>query len=68
MEKAELSKAGKEELALALFLWKEFKCQGKSDVEIFKMMFALAKYKGVEKELEEVNRRILWPIEVKIKE
>jgi len=37
-------------------------------VEIFKMMFALAKYIGVEKELEEVNRRILWPIEVKIKE
>jgi hypothetical protein len=63
-----ISKEGKKELALAIFLWKEFKSQGKQDLVIHKQMFKLAKYTGVVDELNGVIKTCLWPIEVRIKE
>lgn len=50
----ELSKAGKEELALALILWKDFKDQGKMDLEIMKQVISFADYLGVRKEFDEL--------------
>lgn len=47
-----LTNEGKEELALAILLWKDFKCQGVADVEIFKQAYGMAKAVGVEKEFE----------------
>lgn len=46
-----LSQAGKEELALALLLWKDFKTQDKPDMDITLQMFRLAETLGVTKEL-----------------
>jgi len=63
-----ISKEGKEELALALFLWKEFKSQGKTDLVVHKQMFEMARHLGVEEELVELLKKFIWPLEIKIKE
>lgn len=64
----ELSQDGKEELALALLLWKDFKCQGKVDIDFYKQMLSLADYIGVRKELEELIKKVLFPFEIKFKD
>jgi len=43
----DLTKAGREELALALILLKDFKCQGKMDVDITIQIHKLAEHLGV---------------------
>lgn len=60
----ELTKDGKEELALALLLWKDFKCQGKVDLEIYKQMLSFADHLGVRQELEELIKKILVPFRI----
>ncbi len=64
----ELSLVAKEELALALFLWKEFKSQGKPDFGIIKQTFQLAEYLGVKEQLDDLTKKFIWPIEIKIKD
>jgi hypothetical protein len=53
-----LSQDGKEELALALLLWKDFKTQGKPDMDIALQMFKLADTLGVKKELEDLIPKV----------
>ena len=53
-----LTQGGKEELALALLLWKYFKCQGKFDPDISLQSFKLAETLGVFKELEGLARKL----------
>jgi len=45
-----LTKAAKEDIALALILLKDFKSQGRFDVEISKQIFELAEFLGVKEE------------------
>jgi hypothetical protein len=47
-----LSVEGKEELALALILWKDFKTEGKADPELVHQMFQLAAMLDI---IEQVN-------------
>jgi len=49
-----LTKAGKEELALAIHLWKDFKNQGTMDIEIMKQALYFAKTLDVEKEFHDL--------------
>ena len=60
----ELSKDGKEELALALLLWKDFKCQGKVDVEFYKQMIQFADGLGVRQELDELMHKVYAPFRI----
>ncbi len=62
-----LSKDGKEELALALLLWKDFKCQGKFDTEFYMQMVHLADTLGIRKELEDLVKKVLVPFEIRLK-
>ena len=64
----ELTKGAKEEIALALFLWKEFKSQGKFDIETLKQVFQLAEYLDVKEQLDDLIKKFIWPIEIKIKD
>lgn len=60
----ELSEDGKKELALALLLWKDFKCQGKLDIDLYKQMLSLADYIGVRKELDDLLKKVLWRFKI----
>ena len=60
----ELSQDGKEELALALLLWKDFKCQGTVDVDFYLQMLGLADCIGVRVELEELVRKVIFPFNI----
>jgi hypothetical protein len=53
-----LSQVGKEELALALLLWKDFKTQNNLDPEITLQMFKLSETLGVTKELTDLIPKI----------
>ena len=64
----ELSEAGREELALAIYLWKEFKSQGSLDVDIMRKALEFCKMLGVEKQWDKVSKQILVPIEIKFME
>jgi hypothetical protein len=48
----DLSERGKEELALALILWKDFKTGGKMDIEATKQAYELADMLGVTKQFD----------------
>jgi len=50
----ELSEAGKEELALALLLLKDFKSQGKMDLEVSMMIIGLADHLGVRAQFDKL--------------
>lgn len=54
----ELSKTGREQLALALILLKDFKADGKFNVEVTRMVFELAQSLGVTKEYDELMCKI----------
>ncbi len=54
----ELTQVDKEELALALILWKEFKYSGKIDIGIYAKFSNMAEMLGVKKEAEELLRQI----------
>ena len=53
-----LIQAGKEELALAVILWKDFKSQGKMDIEITKSALEMAKHLGVSEEFNGLMSKI----------
>jgi len=61
---SELSKEGKEEFALAIIIWKDFKTNGKIDVEVTKTAIKMAQFVGVEKEYNEMLPKIP-PLEIK---
>lgn len=61
-----LSDGGKEELALALYLWKEFKRQDKMDSGIYKKVFEFADILDIRKQYEELEKKILVPIDIKM--
>jgi len=50
----ELSEAGKEEIALALLLLKDFKSQGKMDLEVSLMIIGLADHLGVRAQFDKL--------------
>jgi hypothetical protein len=50
----ELSEAGKEELALALLLLRDFKSDGKMDIGVTKMVLELCEHCGVTKQYEKL--------------
>ncbi len=56
MGKAERTEAWKDEVALALLLWKDFKCNGTFDVEITRTVLLLADDLEVRKEFENLTR------------
>lgn len=62
-----LTKVDREELALALLLWKDFKSQGKIKIEITKHALYFAKTLKVEKEFNELHSKVP-PMEIKIRE
>ena len=53
-----LSKAGKEELAIALILWKDFKTEGKMDIGITRQAIMFADKLGVRAEYEDMITKI----------
>lgn len=60
----QLNAAGREELALAILLWKDFKCQGKLDVVITEQAIQFVQMLGVEDEFYKLLP-ILPPLEIK---
>jgi len=52
---AGLSSAGREQVALALILLKDFKCEGRFDLEITKMIIELAQHLGVMAEYDKLQ-------------
>lgn len=54
MEPKLLSQAGKEELALALLLLKDFKCDGKFDLDVTRTVLEMARFLGVLPEFEKL--------------
>lgn len=48
----ELSEAGREQVAMALILLKDWKSGGKIDVELMKVIFGLADHLGVRMEFD----------------
>ncbi len=48
-----LSKDGKKELALAIHLWKDLKCQGGIDVDFFKQAIEFVEMLGIRKEFDD---------------
>jgi len=53
-----LSESGREEVALALILWKDFKAEGKMDVDIFITATKLADTLGVRKQFDALLPKI----------
>lgn len=53
-----LTKAGKEELAIALILWKDFKTQGKMDMDITIQAITFADKLGIRSEFEDMQIKI----------
>lgn len=56
--KRELSNIGKEQVALALLLLKDFKSAGRFDIEVSKMILELATSLEVEKEYDSLTSKI----------
>ncbi len=54
----ELSEAGKKELALAIILWKDFKSEGKMNIEVTKIALEFTKHLGIEKEFSDLISKI----------
>lgn len=50
----ELNQVGKEEFALAILLWKDFKASGKFDVDIIRQAMEMAIHLGVLSEYEQL--------------
>lgn len=53
-----LTTAGKEELALAMLLWKDFKCGGKTDVDVFRKAYEFCEMLGVTAEFQELLSKV----------
>jgi hypothetical protein len=63
---AVLSQAGKEEVALALLLLKDFKCDGKFNIEVGISIFRLSEHLGVRVEYEKLMSE-LPPLKVTLR-
>ncbi|GAH87695.1 unnamed protein product [marine sediment metagenome] len=61
-----LSKAGKEELAVALVLWKDFKTAGKMDIGITRQAIAFADMLGIRAEYEDMLIK-LPPVKIELR-
>jgi len=53
-----LDQDGKEELAVALLLWKDFKTQDGIDPQITLQMIMLARYLGIDRELDKMMAQL----------
>ena len=53
-----LTQEGKEELALAILLWKDFKSQGKMSITIMKQALDFANMLDVKKEFDELHSKL----------
>ena len=53
-----LTKAGREELALAIHLWKDFKSQGSMDILITKQALAFADELNVREEFDALHAQL----------
>jgi len=53
-----LSDDGREDIALALILLKDFKSDGKSDPDLVLMILRLAEHLGVRKEFEDLHGKM----------
>lgn len=58
MATLKLSESGKDELAIALILWKDFKSDGKFDIEVAKQMHGLAVHLDIEKNLGKMMAKV----------
>ena len=63
---ADLSDAGRNELALALLLWKDFKADGKFDPDILMQAYELADMLGVKSHFEQLIRTIPTSFKIKL--
>lgn len=53
-----LSDAGKDELAIALLLWKDFKCQGRFDTDVTLQMLLMADHLGIRPNVESMMAKL----------
>ncbi len=58
MTKKALSEQGKEQIALALILLKDFMCDGKFDVDVIKYIFELADHLEVRQQFDKLTSKI----------
>lgn len=58
MSQKVLSAAGKEDLALALILLKDFKAPGTVDLEVFRMVHGLAQFLEVDEEFNKLLTKL----------
>lgn len=52
MAKKELNKEGKDQLAIAILLWKDFLSDGKMDIDVTKRAIELADHLGIKEEFQ----------------
>lgn len=62
----QLTDEGKEELAIALLLWRDYKCHGSFDVQIIKQAIMFAKMLDIEKQYNKVMA-ILPPMKITVR-
>lgn len=53
-----LTEAGREELALALVLLKDFKCQGRFDADVTISTIRMAQYLGIDAEYQAIQSKV----------
>lgn len=58
MAERKLSEAGREQVAIALILLKDWKSDGKVDIEVMKMVLDLADALGVKEEFDRIHMKI----------
>jgi hypothetical protein len=54
----QLTQDGKEEFALAILLWKDFKSEGKMDLDIFQYALKMCEYIGCKEEFEKLMSKL----------
>jgi hypothetical protein len=54
----QLTEAGKEELALALLLWKDFKCDGTFNLDVTRQALEFAEMLGVKSQFEALMPKV----------
>lgn len=61
----DLSEAGRQELALALILWRAFKkTSSMTDVKVFQQAYELADILGVRRQFDDLDKKITAPIKI----
>ncbi len=60
-----LNQVAKEELALALLLWKDFKIQGNPEpIKVYQNANYLATELGIKKEYDAIIQKAKWPFKI----